>query len=176
MFGNDDDNDTRLTKLFWTALDDSPFMMLGLEGVEDDQTRPMTAQVDQPDDGDKDEGGPIYFFASKTDGVGQSISGPSRAVATFAAKDHTLFAHVHGNLVPTNDRAVIERLWNPFVASWYKDGKDDPDLQLLRFDTEDATIWEAAKGSTLKAAALKALFNVDPGKEHSKDHKADVTL
>ena len=176
MFGNDDDNDTRLTKLFWKALDNSPFMMLGLEGVEDDQTRPMTAQVDVPEDGDEDEGGPIYFFSSKSDGVGLNVSGSSRAVATFAAKDHGLFAHIHGRLVESTDRAVIERLWNPFVAAWYKDGKDDPDLKLLRFETETATIWEAAKGATLKAAALKSLFNVDPGKEHSKDHKADVTL
>ena len=176
MFGNDDDNDTRLTKLFWKALDDSPFMMLGLEGVEDDQTRPMTAQVDVPEDGDKDDGGPIYFFASKSDGVGFNVNGSSRAVATFAAKDHGLFAHIHGGLVESTDRAVIERLWNPFIAAWYKDGKNDPDLKLLRFETETVTIWEAAKGSTLKAAALKSLFNVDPGKEHSKDHKADVTL
>lgn len=176
MFGTDDDTETRLRKAFWEALDDSPFMMVGLEGVEDSLTRPMTAQVDTPDGDDEDEGGQIYFFASKTDGVGQSVSGSSRAVATFAAKDHGLFAHVHGNLVPSNDRAVVDRLWNPFVAAWYKDGKDDPDLQLLKFDTERATIWEAEKGSTLKATALKALFNVDPGKEHSNDHKADVSL
>ena len=176
MFGKDQDNDTRLRKAFWKSLGDSPFMMLGLEGVDDDQTRPMTAQVDVPEHGDKDEGGPIYFFASKTDGVGQAVSGPARAVATFAAKDHGLFAHVHGALVPSSDQSVIDRLWNPFIAAWYKDGKNDPDLQLLRFETENATIWEANKGSTLKAAALKALFNVDPGKEHSADHKADVTL
>ena len=176
MFGKDDENDTRLRKAFWKALDHSPFVMLGLEGVEDDQTRPMTAQVDVPKDGDKDEGGRIFFFASKTDGVGQSISEGNRAVATFASKDHGLFAHIHGTLVPSNDRDVIERLWNPFVAAWYKDGKDDPDLQLLRFDTSRATIWEAEKGSTLKAAVLKALFDKDPGKEHSSDHKADVTL
>lgn len=176
MFTNDEDTQTRLRKALWKAIDESPFIMLGLEGVEDDQTRPMTAQVDVPEKGDKDDGGPIYFFASRIDGVGQSISSSNRAVAAYSAKDHKLFAHIHGTLVPLNDRAVIDRLWNPFVASWYKDGKDDPDLQLLRFDTDRATIWEADQGSTLKAAALKALFNVDPGKEHSQDHKADVTL
>jgi len=71
---------------------------------------------------------------------------------------------------------VIERLWNPIIASWYKDGKDDPDLLLLRFDTERADVWEANTGATLKAAALKALFDIDPGKEHSNEHKASVTL
>jgi general stress protein 26 len=173
---NDQDNDVRLTKAFWKAIDDSPFMMLGLEGVEDDQTCPMTAQVDVPEGGDGVDGGPIYFFASKSEGVGHKLTSSARAVAAYAAKGHTLFAHVHGTLSPSNDRAVIDRLWNPFVASWFKDGKNDPDLLLLRFDTERATIWEADKGSTLKAAALKALFKVDPGSEHSKDHKADVTL
>ena len=173
---NDQNNDARLTKALWKAIDDSPFMMLGLEGVEDDQTRPMTAQVDVPEGGDDEDGGPIYFFASKSDGVGQNITGSARAVAAYAANGHTLFAHVHGTLSVADDRAVIDRLWTPFVASWYKDGKNDPDLLLLRFDTERATIWEADKGSTLKAAALKALFKVDPGKENSKEHKADVTL
>ena len=175
MFGHDEAPETRLRKEFFTALDDSPFVMLGLEGVEDSRTRPMTAQVDRQDR-DKEDGGPIYFFASKTDGVGEDIGQGARAVATFAGKDHKVFAHIHGNLVPSNDREVIERLWNPFIASWYKDGKDDPDLLLLRFDTEKADVWEADTGSTLKAAALKALFDIDPGKEHQSDHQATVAL
>ena len=176
MFGNDETPEVKLRKKFWSSLGDSPFMMLGLKGVEDDRTRPMTAMIDVPEDGDKDDGGQIYFFASKTDGVGEAIGTSNRAVATFAAKDHGLFAHIHGTLVPSNDKAVIERLWNPFIASWYKDGKDDPDLQLLRFDTESADVWEATPGATLKAAALKTLFNIDPGKEHTAEHQATIDL
>lgn len=181
MFGTDEAPENTLKKKFWKELHDSPFIMLGLKGVEDDRTRPMTAQVDLPADGDEEDGGQIYFFGSKSDGVGQAVSGqgltaPSRAVATFASKGHGVFAHIHGTLVPSDDKAVIERLWNPFVAAWYKDGKDDPDLQLLRFDTESADVWEAMPGATLKAAALKALFNVDPGKEHRDEHQAKVEL
>ena len=176
MFGKDESPETKLAKKFWKELDDSPFVMLGLKGVDDDQTRPMTAQVDVPKDGDKEDGGPIYFFASKTDGVGQAITDSARAVATFVGKGHGLFAHIHGTLFRSDDRAVIDRLWNPFVASWYKDGKDDPDLQLLRFDTESADVWEATPGATLKAAALKTLFNIDPGKEHSAEHQAKIDL
>jgi len=176
MFGNDDAPEIALKKKFWKELDASPFIMLGLKGVEDDRTRPMTAQVDVPEDGDKEDGGQIYFFGSKSDGVGQAVHGSGRAVATFASKDHGLFAHIHGTLVASDDKSVIERLWNPFVASWYKDGKDDPDIQLLRFDTTSADVWEATPGATMKAAALKALFNVDPGKEQNKDHQARIDL
>ena len=135
----------------------------------------MTAQVDRQNR-DKEDGGPIYFFASKTDGVGQDLGDNARAVATFAGKDHKVFAHIDGTLVKDNDPAVIDRLWNPFIASWYKDGKTDADLLLLRFDTERADIWEADAASTLKAAALKALFDIDPGKEHQEDHQATVAI
>ena len=176
MFGNDDASEVALKKKFWKELDASPFIMLGLKGVEDDRTRPMTAQVDVPEDGDTDDGGQIYFFGSKSDGVGQAVHGSGHAVATFASKGHDLFAHIHGTLVASDDKAVIERLWSPFVASWYKDGKNDPDLQLLRFDTTRADVWEATPGATMKAAALKALFDVDPGKEQSKQHQARIDL
>ena len=176
MFGKEVAPEVALRKKFWKELDDSPFIMLGLKGVEDDRTRPMTAQIDFPEGRDKEDGGPIYFFASKSDGVGQAIRGTGRAVATFAGKGHGVFAHIHGTLVATDEKAVIERLWNPLIASWYKDGKDDPDLQLLRFDTESAEVWEATPGSTIKAAVLKALFDVDPGKDHQSEHQARVEL
>ena len=176
MFGKEEAPEIELKKLFWKELGGSPFVMLGLEGVEDSRTRPMTAQVDIPEGGDKDEGGAIYFFASKSEHLVQGMGQSHRAVATFASKGHDLFAHIHGTLALSNDRAVIDRLWNPIIASWYKDGKDDPDLALVRFVTDSANLWKAETGATLKAAALKALFDIDPGKEHQADNRADVQL
>ena len=176
MFGKEQAPEVELKKLFWRELRDSPFMMLGLQGVEDSRTRPMTAQVDVPEGGDKDDGGRLYFFASKSEQLVTALGQSHNAVATYASKGHDLFAHVHGQLVLDQDRAVIERLWNPIIASWYKDGKDDPDLALIRFDTDRAEIWKAETGATLKAAAMKALFDIDPGKEQQKENRADVIL
>ncbi len=176
MFGKEDVPEIELRKLFWKELEGSPFMMLGLEGVEDSRTRPMTAQVDVPEGCDKEDGGPIYFFASKSEHLVQALGQSHRAVATYASKGHDLFAHIHGTLHLSTDRAVIDRLWNPIIASWYKDGREDPDLALIRFDTDSANLWKAETGATLKAAAMKALFDVDPGKEHQKDNRADVRL
>lgn len=170
------EREARLRKSFWKALDNSPFVMLGLQGVEDGRTRPMTAQVDAGDKGDAEDGGTIYFFGAHSEALVQGMGRSHRAVATFVSKDHKVFAHIHGNLVLDHDRAVIDRLWNPFIASWYKDGKDDPDLALLRFDAEKADVWEAHSGATLKAAALKMLFNADPGKDHQRENQTEVAL
>jgi general stress protein 26 len=173
--GNDASRETELKRKFWKELEASPFMMLGLQGVEDSRTRPMTAQIDIPYGADDEDGGQIYFFGARSEHLVQGLDGEHRAVATFASKGHGLFAHVHGTLAIDNDRAVIDRLWGPVIDSWYKDGKDDPDLALLRFDTEQADIWEADAGSTLKAVLVK-LVGRDPGKDHQKDNRAEVQL
>ena len=170
------ETEVKLREKFWDELDGSPFVMLGLQGVDDSMTRPMTAQVDRPDGQSKKDGGQIYFFASRSEDLVKGLQRSSRAVATYVSKKHDLFASIHGKLILDNDRAVIERLWNPIIASWYKDGKDDPDLALVRFNTDRADIWEATPVATLKAAALKMLFNVDPGKEHQDEHRAEVAI
>lgn len=155
-----------LEEEFWEALDDSPFMMIGLQGVEDSRTRPMTAQIDNQE---------IYFFADRREHLVLGLTQSKRVVATYVGKDHKVFAHIHGTLSEHRDAELLERLWNPIIASWYEGGKDDPNLVLLKFDTEKADIWEASAGATLKAAALKML-GMDPGKEHQEDHRAKVTL
>ena len=40
------ETEARLAEKFWDELEDSKFVMLGLQGVDDDFTRPMTANVD----------------------------------------------------------------------------------------------------------------------------------
>ena len=102
----------------------------------------------------------------------QKIKAGQRATFTFASKGNTLFATVHGTLSVDNDRAVIDRLWNRFVAAWFEEGKDDPKLGLLRFDTERAEIWE---DEWTLVAGIKLLLGVDPKKNY-RDKVAEVAL
>lgn len=154
-----------LEQKFWKALKSDRTVMLGLDGVEDGHVRPMTAQAE-------DERSPLWFFTSIDSQLVKHLGQGHRAIATFASKDHDVFASIRGNLVLDNDRAVIERLWNPFVAAWYEDGKDDPKLALLRLDAEDAEVW--LDGSSLVAGA-KMLLGIDPKKDY-KDKVAHVDL
>jgi len=150
---------------FWTALQSDRTMMLGLVGVDESHTRPMTAQIE----GDS---GPVWFFTSTESEIVRNISSSSRAIATFVTKSHDMFACVHGSLTVHTDRAVVDRLWNRFVAAWYEGGKDDPKLVLLRLDPEQAEIWK--DGSSL-VAGIKMMIGIDP-KEDYKDNVAKVSL
>lgn len=149
---------------FWKALKSDRTLMLGIDGVEDGHSRPMTAQVEG-------ESGPIWFFAGKPNALVEHLSEGRRAIAAFSSKGHDLFASVHGTLAIDNDRAVIDRLWNPFIAAWFE-GKDDPKLVLLRFDAEQAEVW-LNESSLL--AGVKMMLGVDPKKDY-EDKVAEVDL
>lgn len=154
---------------FWKALKSDRTMMLGLDGVEDGHARPMTAQFE-------DDSSPIWFFGGRDNALfqklSQKLSGGNRAIATFASKDHDLFATVHGALVVDDDRATIDRLWNAFVAAWYPGGKDDPNLVLFRLDATNAEIW-VNENSIF--AGIKMLLGMDPKADYA-DKVAKVTL
>jgi len=156
-----------LEQKFWKSLKSDMTVMLGLDGTEDGHTRPMTAQVEE-------ERGPVWFFTSVDNNIAQQlVSGTGeRATFAFSAKGHDLFASVQGSLRVDKDRAVIDRLWNPFIAAWFEGGKDDPKLTLLRLDAEHAEIW--LNGSSI-VAGVKMLLGIDP-KESYKDKVAQVDL
>lgn len=158
--------DTReLEAKFWKALKSDRTLMLGVDGVEDGHSRPMTANIEG------DAGGPIWFFTGKPNAVVDHLSENRRAIAAFSSKGHDLFASIHGSLRIDQDRAVIDRLWNPFIAAWFE-GKDDPKLVLLRFDPETAEVW--LNESNL-LAGVKMLFGIDPKKDY-EDKVGEINL
>jgi general stress protein 26 len=88
----------------------------------------------------------LIQIASGNPGAVQNLRAESRAIGTFASRDHDLFASVHGRLSLDNDPEVIDDLWNGFVGAWYEGGRDDPEVALLRFDADRAEIWENEGG------------------------------
>lgn len=139
---------------FWKALKSDRTVFLGLAGIDDGVGQPMTAQLD----GDKAERGPIYIFTSKETDLARDLGAASPATLHFADKGHDLFAAVQGELSTTSDRALIDRLWSPFVAAWFE-GKEDPKLLLLRFQPGDATIW---LNENSLFAGVKMMLGIDP--------------
>ncbi len=155
---------------FWKAVESDRTMMVGLVGVEGGLGQPMTAQLDDAEPGKRR--GPIYFFTAKDTDLVQEMGERHRAVINFSAKGHSLFAAIEGELVLDRDAATIDRLWNRFVAAWFEGGKNDPNLQLLRFEPRDAHIWLNEHSAF---AGVKMLLGNDP-KDDYKDKTAQLRL
>ena len=159
-------DDAELEARLWKELKSQMTLMLGLDGARDGHTQPMTAVTDES------TGNTLWFFTTKDNTLVQALSESNRAIASFTAKGHDLFATIHGSVREDTDPAVVDRLWNSHIAAWYEGGKQDPSLCLIRLDPGKATIWK--NGSSI-GAAITSLFGQDP-KESYKDNMATVTL
>lgn len=158
----------KIEDAFWKSLRSDMTVMLVLCENADDRARPMTAQID----GDANSG-PVYFFGGKDSALYQRLGTSSaKAEFTLVPKAHELFAAVEGHLSISHDNAVLDRLWNPFVAAWYPGGKDDSNLVLLKMELGEAKIW--LNGNSL-IAGIKMLFGVDP-KTNYEDKVATLNL
>ena len=157
-------DDREIEEKFWKALKGSPFIMLGVEGARDGATQPMTVNFE---DEDRDAG-LLWIFTAKDHGLTRAIAQTNRAIGSYSAKGHDLFASLRGSLQIVNDRATIDRLWSPVVAEWYE-GKDDPKLALVRFDVEDVKIWLSDVEGFLTPAINKLL-----GRKPEAGAKQDV--
>lgn len=124
---------------FWKHLKSSQTGMLGLDrpGYH---SQPMTA-FGEP------ETGTLWIFTRNDTDLAGDVATAQDAMFTYVSKDQEVYACFHGQLSIDNDRARIEEYWNPIVAAWYPEGKDDPHLTLLRFDAGDGRIWIADKGA-----------------------------
>jgi len=160
--------EAEIEKKFWKALSGDRTAMLGLTGAEDGHAQPMTAQTLHDDD----ERGPIWFFTSSETNLFRHIGGSHAATLHFASKGHDLFASLEGELLVENNRALVDELWNPFVAAWYEGGKDDPKLRLIRFDPQHAQVW---LNENSLFAGIRLLLGRDPKKDYA-DKVAEVNL
>jgi general stress protein 26 len=154
-----------LERKFWDALASDRTMMLGLHSADEGHTRPMTAMLDG------DAPGSIWFFIVKDNAMVGQLTDGHRAIATFTAKDHDLFAALHGTLLIENNPSMIDRLWSSGVAAWYEGGRNDPNIVLLRLDPDQAEIWESAG----VLAGLKMMLGRNP-RATVRDKAARVDL
>jgi general stress protein 26 len=146
---------------FWTRMSASPFVMLELDDAPH-SVAPMTAQLD------KDAHSAIWFFTSRAG----SFARMGAATATFVAKDHALFARFAGRLVEEKSRAVLDKFWTEPVAAWFPEGKNSPQVLLLRMDLGEASIWDAKMG-VLAVTRMLLGMNV---RDEMKGHQANTSL
>ena len=126
-------------KLFKT-LESERIGMLGLMGGEAGHFQPMTAYWEE-------ETRTLWFFTYKDTDLAKAAGQEGKAAMfTFIDKDRHVFACFGGPLHLHYDRERIDRFWNPVVAAWFPDGKDDPRLSLLHLKADSADVWINEQG------------------------------
>lgn len=156
-------------KAFWDHLKKSNTGMLGLD-QPGYHAEPMTAFREE-------ETGTIWFFSREDTDLAKdaAVGAGQSAMFHYGSKDQDVWACIHGVLsVHGPDREIIDRYWNPVLAAWYPEGKDDRMLTILRFDADDGRVW-VNEGGFFKFAYEIARANAT-GKMPDVGGVADVNL
>lgn len=117
---------------FWEAFQESPVIMMKLDGANG-HAAPMTAQLD------KDAHHTVWFYTTRDNRIGCG----GRAMGQVASKSHDVFACISGTLVEETDRARWDKHWDNAAQAWFPDGREDPNVVMLRFEIDDAEVWTA---------------------------------
>ncbi|GLQ20808.1 pyridoxamine 5'-phosphate oxidase family protein [Algimonas porphyrae] len=136
-------------------------VMLGSPNA-DEHMQPMSPQIDDKSIEDVSQGAPsvIYFYSDRTSDLGRAVLAKPGATVRACHIGSDYQACVEGEIYPVEaDTALIERFWNPVVASWYPDGQDDPKMLMLRLDIDNAAVW-ASTGNPLKFVYETAKANL----------------
>ena len=97
--------------------------------------RPMTTQQTEFD-------GDLWFIGNKNSGSVDDIRHNPQVNASYADTGKGTYASVSGRAELVEDRAKLEELWSDFYKAYFEGGIDDPAVQLIRIDAQEAEFWE----------------------------------
>lgn len=131
-------------------------------------TRPMsTLQVDNE--------GSIWFMSSLKSKKNDQIERNKTVQLFYSNPASSEYLSVFGNAIIVTDRKKIEELWTPIANAWFKNGKDDPDVSLIKVAPETAYYWDTKSSkmiSMIKMIVATVTGNApDDGVEGALDVK-----
>lgn len=116
------------------------------------RSRPMATQ-DTEFDGD------LWFFTGLNNRKTHEIEDDNRVNLSYSDPGSTTYVSVSGRASIVRDRARIDAYWNPIYKAWFPEGKDDPNLVLLKVEVEQAEYWDYSSGTLVQIAGfIQSIF------------------
>ena len=144
---------------FWDSLEG---VIAGMLSVDQTRPVPMSHYVDR-------EANALWFITAKGTVIEEALrGGPQSARHIVASQKGEIYATIDGLATLVEDRAKLDEIWSVVSAAWFEDGKQDDDIALVRFDVNEAEIWET--GGSLKFLFEIAKANITGEKPDAGSH------
>ena len=150
-------NKTDLQKLRELIKDIDFCMLTTIDEHGDLHSRPMSSN------GEIDANGDIWFFTALSSHKVSEVASSPKVNASFADPDNQRYVSITGVAELVQDRVKIDELWKPEFKIWFPEGKDDPEVALLRISLEKAEYWDSP--SSTISYALSFASSLITGKQ-----------
>jgi general stress protein 26 len=116
----------------------------------------------------------LWFITSMDSAKIEELMRDPRACITMQKNGE--YISLSGNVHVSNDKGGIEEIWKESYRPWFPEGKDTPDLVLLKVDTTWGEYWDTASGEKTTMDFLKKMVGSGGKKSTLPEDHAKVTL
>ncbi|MBL7829535.1 MAG: pyridoxamine 5'-phosphate oxidase family protein [Saprospiraceae bacterium] len=86
--------------------------------------------------------GNIWFFSEKDSDKNKDILTNKHVQLFFSHPGKNSYLVVNGEAEIILDKKIIEELWTPVAKIWFKEGKDDPTISIIKVKPTTAYYWD----------------------------------
>lgn len=104
------------------------------------RSRPMDTQ-------EIDENGNLWFLTGADSHKDEEIAKDNRVNVSYASPDDNTYVSVSGTAEIMRDQEKIDELWSPLHKAWFPEGKDDPNIRILKVNIEQAEYWDSGSSA-----------------------------
>lgn len=109
-----------------------------LEDRSPTNSRPMSLQ-------ECDKEGNLWFLSSKESGKNMQIEKDNAVQLYFMNSSDYEYLSIVGDAFIYDDKSTIEDKWSVFASAWF-DGKEDPDVSVIRVTPSEVYYWDTKFG------------------------------
>ncbi|MFI0471629.1 pyridoxamine 5'-phosphate oxidase family protein [Halomonas sp. HMF6819] len=120
----------------WSMIKDIKVGMLVTIDHDMPRARPMHLVQEEYD-------GTLWFFTRRSAEKVFEAEKDHDVCLSFSDQEHGTYVSLSGTATLSDDRDLMAKYWSPFIAAWFPEGKDDPDVALLEIKIHMGEHWKA---------------------------------
>ncbi|RAU83246.1 pyridoxamine 5'-phosphate oxidase family protein [Pontibacter arcticus] len=157
---NDQNTQENLDKLIDKIKDIDIAMMTTMDDDGCLRSRPMRTMQTK-------DNGVLWFFTGYESAKSHELRHDAHVNLSYSKPSDNLYVSVSGKATLSKDRAKIDELWNPAMKAWFPEGKEDPNVGLIKVTIEKAEYWDSPNSAVVHLYGIvKAALTgerADPG-------------
>ena len=118
--------------------------------------------------------GNIWFFSEKDSDKNKAIASDKNVQLFFSHPAKGSYMVVNGEAKIILDKTKIEELWTPLAKIWFKEGKDDPNISIIKVTPTTAYYWDTDGNSMINF--IKMVASVVTGTNLVNSEQGSITL
>jgi len=124
--------------LIWNMIKDIKVGMLVTKEKDNESLRARPMQLVQ-----EEYDGTLYFYTSKKSEKVFEIDQDRDVCISFSEPKDNVHVSLTGKAKLSDDKELIDRYWNSYVAAWFEGGRDDDDLAVLEVKINRGEHWDS---------------------------------